>query len=150
MSSAPGQHSLSNFGLLLRQVRDGLARRLEHELTAGGHDLNLTQYLVLKHLAARGETTAIELARHLDHNPGAMTRLLDRLQAKGYVERRPHGADRRALLVSLTGEGRGMWETLQACGRRAIGAALQGLSADETDALLRTLERVRDNLSGAQ
>lgn len=142
------QHSLSNLGLLVRQVKDGIGRRLEHELTAGGYDLNLSQYVVMKHLAQRGEMTAIELARHLDHNPGAMTRLLDRLQGEGWVERRPHGVDRRALLVSLTGDGRAMWGVLQACGRRAIDAALAGLSADEIDALQRTLERIRDNLSG--
>ncbi|MBS7456363.1 MarR family winged helix-turn-helix transcriptional regulator [Coralloluteibacterium stylophorae] len=146
--TSPRQHSLSNFGLLLRQVKDGLGRRLEHELTAGGYDLNLSQYVVMKHLAQRGEMTAIELARHLNHNPGAMTRLLDRLQARGWVERRPHGVDRRALLVSLTGDGRAMWEIVQVCGRRAIDAALGGLTAEENDALQRTLERIRDNLSG--
>jgi MarR family transcriptional regulator, organic hydroperoxide resistance regulator len=51
----------------------------------------------------RGEaTTPAELARFIDVDPGALTRLLDRLEAKGLVIRVRSATDRRAISLQLT------------------------------------------------
>ena len=136
----------ANLALLIRQIREGLMQQLEHELTAIGVELNYSQYLVLKLLAKYGVQTPGDLARWLDHNAGAMTRLLDRLEDKGYLRRHPHAEDRRALRIELTEAGQAMWQTINKCSERIQATALQGLKETERDKLFELLKRVRDTL----
>lgn len=143
---ASSTRSGSQLGLLFRQVRDAMWARMERELATAGHDLTFSQYITLKKLAD-GVASASELARAADLNPGAMTRLLDRLEEKGFTTRVADPADRRALRVALTDSGRRMWADVHQCGLRVRLRALHGLSQDEQDILLRLLEEVRDNLS---
>ncbi|RPE81324.1 MarR family winged helix-turn-helix transcriptional regulator [Vulcaniibacterium tengchongense] len=136
----------STLGLLFRQIRDGMWTRMEEELAAAGHDLTMSQYVVLKVLAG-GQAGVTDLARHAELNPGAMTRLLDKLEARGIVARSADPADRRALHIRLTEAGRKMWQDVSQCGQRVRERALAGLSDAEREHLLRLLEQVRDNLS---
>ncbi len=140
-SAAPAP-TASNICLLFRQVRDGLARWIEQDLAAHGHPFNLSQFLVLRKLDALGPMSAIELARAIDHNPGAMTRLLDRLEQQGYLSRRPVAGDRRALRIELTSSGAALSQQLRASADRAAEHALRTLSARERDQFIDLLERV--------
>jgi DNA-binding MarR family transcriptional regulator len=132
--------------LLFRQIRDGLAERLEQDLAQSGYPINLSQFLVLRKLAALGPMSAIDLARAVDHNPGAMTRLLDRLEEMGYLRRAPHAGDRRALRIELTQAGAALSEELDACGDRIAEHALRTLSAEERERFIGLLERVHASL----
>ena len=136
----------ANFALLVRQIREGLMQQLEREMTAIGVELNYSQYLVLKLLAKFGPQTPGDLSRWLDHNAGAMTRLLDRLEDKGYLRRLPHAADRRALRIELTEAGQAMWQTIHQCSERLQATALRDLEETERKQLFELLKRVRDTL----
>lgn len=90
-------------GQLLHQVvlemRRAIAARLaEHELTA-------VQWQPLWKLKIDPTTTAQQLARQMDVDAGAMTRMLDRLEAKGLIERVRSEADRRCIRLALTPAG---------------------------------------------
>src|SRR3546814_11135060 len=74
--------------------------RMKLELANAGHDLTFSQYVTLKKLAI-GSTGVTDLARAAELNPGAMPRLLDRLEAKGLVARTADPTDRRALNIHL-------------------------------------------------
>ena len=139
----------SAMGLLIRQVRDGLWARLEHELTRSGHDLTFSQFVTLKKLA-NGMASVTDLARAAELNPGAMTRLLDKLEARGLLVRVADPADRRALHIHLTDEGRRIWSEVDQCGQRVRKAALAGFDDAETQQFIRMLERTRDNLSNPE
>ncbi len=139
-----------NLGVLVRQVRDGLFHLFERKLSLSGLELNLSQYLVLKRLAYHGAQTATELARAIDHDAGAMTRLLDKLEEKGYLRRQPHQEDRRALQITLTEAGLALWTTMRSCGDDSMGQALVDLSAEEQETLISLLKRVRNSLENAQ
>ena len=136
----------TQLGLLFRQVRDAMWARMERELASAGHELTFSQFVTLKRLA-HGEASASELARKAELNPGAMTRLLDRLEERGLTVRVADPADRRALLVSLTEAGWAMWADIDQCGARVRARAFEGLSDAEQDALVRLLQQVRDNLT---
>lgn len=142
----PSPEPGTQLGLLFRQVRDAMWARMERELAAAGHDLTFSQFVTLKRLA-HGEASASELARKAELNPGAMTRLLDRLEERGMIARVADPADRRALLVRLTDPGRAMWADIDQCGVRVRTRAFEGLSDAEQDALVRLLLHVRDNLT---
>ena len=135
-----------NICLLVRQVRDGLARRLEEDLAESGYPINLSQFLVLRKLDVLGPMSAIDLARAIDHNPGAMTRLLDRLEQMGYLRRTPHAEDRRTLRIELTDAGLAVSHALCACGERIAEYALRNLAPDERGQFVALLERVHASL----
>ncbi|MGY3264615.1 MarR family winged helix-turn-helix transcriptional regulator [Lysobacter sp. HA35] len=136
----------SSLGLMFRQVRDAMWARVERELAAAGHDLTFSQYITLKTLGS-GRAGVSELARAAQLHPGAMTRLLDKLEAQGLVARVVDPQDRRALHVDLTDAGRSLWTEISDCGRRVHARAMQGLDDAEQARLMDLLVRVRDNLS---
>lgn len=142
----PGNASGSQLGLLFKQVRDAMWARMAHELSLAGHELTFSQYIALKRLS-EGEASATELARATELNPGAITRLLDRLEEKGFTQRIADTEDRRALRVTLTESGRLMWADIHRCGLRVRARALEGMSDEEQQRLLRQLAQVRDNLN---
>ena len=137
----------SSLGLLFRQVRDALRDAMERELAANGHDLTLSQYITLKKLHY-GTASASELAQAAELNPGAMTRLLDRLESAGLLQRAAHPSDRRALCIVLTARGKAIWPELEACADRVRERALAELDDRQRTELVRMLELVHANLSG--
>ena len=137
----------SSLGLLFRQVRDALRDAMERELAANGHDLTLSQYITLKKLHY-GTASASELAQAAELNPGAMTRLLDRLEAMGLVQREAHPSDRRALRIVLTARGKAIWPELERCADRVREDALAELDDRQRLELVRMLEHVYANLTG--
>jgi DNA-binding MarR family transcriptional regulator len=136
----------SQLGLLFRQVRDAMWARMAEELDALGHDLTFSQYITLKKLAD-GNASVTDLARAAEVNPGAMTRLLDKLEARGLIQRVADPSDRRALDIRLTAAGTTIWQDINQCGMRVREHAMQGLDDAERDQLMTLLGRVRDNLS---
>lgn len=141
--STPEDPSL---GLLIHIVRNGLIRHLERALIDSGLDLNFSQFRVLKALSACEKTTSSELARQVDHDAGALTRMLDRLQEKGYVRRKPRDDDRRVVDICLTDAGRMLWTTIRKCADEVSALALSNLNTAERDQLLNLLKRVQATL----
>ncbi|MFT4178311.1 MAG: MarR family transcriptional regulator [Thermomonas sp.] len=135
----------SALGLLFRQVRDAMWARMAQELADAGHDLTFSQFIAIKRLAA-GTASVTELARAADLNPGAMTRLLDKLEARGLLVRVADPDDRRALHIHLTDAGREMWRDVDQCGQRVRERALRGMDDATRAQLTRLLEQARDNL----
>lgn len=137
------------FGLcrLIGQTRSEIVFGIERALVATGVELNFSQFLALKRLGDDGAMAPGELARSLNYNPGALTRLLDKLEQLGYLERVPDPADRRALRLELTPAGREVHARMIACGNDAAERAFAEVSPDERrqlhDVLARVLGRLR-------
>jgi DNA-binding MarR family transcriptional regulator len=135
-------------GMLLAAVRTEIVRSMEAELAAKGIELRYTQFLILKRLSSLGPITAGELARSIELDGGAMTRQLDQLEGKGYLRRRPHEQDRRALRIELTEAGQAMTQELMNCNERVLNAAQRSLDETEQqqlrDYLTRVLQALRD------
>lgn len=87
---------------LLFAVQDELYARLEE---AGYEELTRLHGAVIAHLDEHG-TRATELARRSGRHKQVIGRIVDELEALGYVERCPEGGDRRAKLVVPTERGR--------------------------------------------
>lgn len=145
--SAPFAGACStSLGLLFRQLRDAMWARMERELAVAGHELTFSQYITLKKLAAGSTAGVTDLARAADLNPGAMTRLLDRLEARGLLIRVADPHDRRALHIHLTDAGRDMWQDVDQCGARVRERAFHGMDDATRAQLTGLLEQARDNL----
>ena len=79
------------------------------------------------------------LAELLGSTPPLASRLCDRLEAVGFVERLPHSRNRRELVLRLSDRGRAYLQDLRARRRESLHGVLAALSADERDALARGL-----------
>jgi len=137
----------TSFGLLMRQVGDGLVRQLDATMAEEGLGIGFTHYVGLKVLVNMAPCTAAELGQAINQVPSAVTRLLDRLEALGAVRREPHAQDRRALQIVVTDDGRALWQQLKVRGDRIMDLALRDLDEAERDHLFSLLTRVRDSLS---
>lgn len=97
---------------LIGRLRTEFVAEVEQEMTHQGVDLNFTQFVALKLLGHEEPLTPVELARALHYNPGALTRLLDKLEQRGYLKRVPDPVDRRALRLELTAQGKSLRKRL--------------------------------------
>lgn len=148
MPSKP--NTAETFGQLLYTIRLGLIKRAQRLMAKDGFDINYTQYRVLKQLNFCKSQTAKELARAVEHDGGALTRLLDRLQELGYIARSTNATDRRAVDLSLTKAGHDTLESVQRKIRHMAAGVLNELERDEQEQLLSLLQRVRNRLDSLE
>jgi DNA-binding MarR family transcriptional regulator len=104
--------------------------------------LSWTRVLVLRRLAAEPLTLS-GLAGQLSADPPYVTLMVDDLEKRGLVRRRPHPDDRRAKLVSLTPAGRTAAQRAEQI-LDEPPAALRDLPVDDLAALMRLLERLKE------
>lgn len=120
-------------------VRRAISRVLEP------YDITPQQYNVLRILRGAGEQglPTLEIAdRMIEQAPG-VTRLLDRLEAKGWVRRQRCSEDRRQVLCWLTPAGLDLVTRLDEPVESADAEAVAALSPEDQDHLLRLLDVVR-------
>ena len=130
-------------GYLLNQVVIAMRRQIEQAMAA--HELTAAQWYPLWKLERDGPCTAQELARDMDTDAGATTRLVSRLAAKGLVERlRPDG-DRRVVMLQLTPAGRAVAAQVPQVLADVNNAFLRGFSRDEWQQLKALLRRMLDS-----
>ena len=122
-------------GSMRRQVAAGMA---EHELTAA-------QWYPLWKLKRDGPGTAQELARDMDIDAGAMTRLIDRLAAKGLLQRLRCDTDRRRVMLTLTAAGEAVAGHVPQVLADVNNAYLRDFSRDEWQQLKALLRRMLAN-----
>jgi DNA-binding MarR family transcriptional regulator len=90
-----------------------------------GSPFSLTQARVLYEIARRRRSTAADLGRDLDLDPGYLSRILSRFTAHRLIQRIPSPADRRQQLLALTPRGRAAFAPLDARSHREVAAMLR-------------------------
>jgi DNA-binding MarR family transcriptional regulator len=133
-----------NFGFLVHDV----ARLMRVAYDRRTRDLGLTrsQWWVLNNLYFNQGITQSELADLLDIEKPTLGRLLDRLEGKGWLERRADPIDRRAKRVYLTGNVQSLMQALRRLAADLRAQALDGLDELEREQLLAALQVVKGNL----
>ena len=110
--------------------------------------ITVQQFNVLRILRGGGPEGLPTLevgARMIEVTPG-ITRLLDRLEAKGLVRRQRCPKDRRQHLCWITQEGLGVLTSLDGPIVKHSGEILRGLNREEQSHLIRLLDQVRSAL----
>ena len=124
-----------------------LARHLDRQRAAafGAYELETWEFDVLSALRRSGEPFQLspgQLLRATGVTSGTMTNRVDRLAARGLVERSLHPDDGRGVLVRLTPQGRESVDAALADLLAAERRLLAGLSAADQAALARALRRL--------
>lgn len=118
---------------------------LQADRALGPHELTHAQWLPLYRIA-RGEClTVAALARDQSLDPGAMTRALDRLEAKGLIRRVRSVADRRVVQIELTPAGRDAAAVVPPALAEVLNGHLAGFTRAEWQALIGMLRRMLAN-----
>lgn len=132
-------------GYLLKQIRSQLDRAVDGEMAE--HDLTGVQWGPLLMIHYGVGNTAAEIARYACVDTGAVTRMLDRLEGKGLVQRSPSPTDRRVMRLELTREGERLCrDAIPFALARVSNGLLRGFTSDEFRQLKDFLIRVLANL----
>ena len=134
-----------NFGFLLTDVARLMRTIYDRRVKSLG--LTRSQWWVLNHLFRGDGVTQTELADTLEIEKPTLGRLLDRLQAKGWVRREADARDGRVWRVYLTAEVDPAMRTLRTVAAELRRDALAGLSAAERERFVDTLLAIKSNLA---
>ena len=135
-------------GFLLHDVARLMRRRFDRRAQALG--LTRAQWSVLFHLDRNEGATQATIAQLMDIQPITLARLIDRLEADGWVERRPHPTDRRARCLYLTDKVHPMLDSLQQISSTNRAEAVAGIPPEDFEHLLDMLERIKINLTSLE
>lgn len=106
------------------------------------HSLGATEFAVLEALYHKGPLLVGEVSARILLTSGSTTYVVDKLEERGLVERRPCASDRRAMYVDLTREGKALIRKVFPAHARAITAAVAGLTLEEQQAAIALLKRL--------
>ncbi|KAF1029040.1 MAG: Transcriptional regulator SlyA [Burkholderia plantarii] len=134
----------NRLGVLVTDVGRLFGRLYDKRAKAIG--LTRAQSRVLAYLSWKGETNQARLAEWLEITPISLTRLLDRMEAVGWIERVANDGDRRAFVIRLTPKARAIFPRVIEVGDTIADDGLAGLNAREIDTLIRLLGHIRTNL----
>jgi DNA-binding MarR family transcriptional regulator len=130
---------VESVGFALNKARNLLTAEMDaalKELDAKAQHIGIMMALSRGMLA-----TPAGLARHLGVDSGLMTRMLDRLEARGWLTRSRDSADRRVVNLQLTDAGRAAATRIAEIAPDVLNARLHGFSAEEFDQLIRLLRK---------
>jgi DNA-binding MarR family transcriptional regulator len=133
------------FGFLVHDI--GRLMRREFERRVRDMGFTRAQWRVLAHLRRVEGINQSQLADRMDVEPIALVRLLDKLEAAGYVTRKQDPQDRRAYLLYLTDKARPLILKLEAISEELRQEMLGDLSAAERDALIDLLMRIKSKMT---
>ncbi len=133
-------HLRDSIGYLVKRSQRLMQERIEVLFEQQG--FTLQQWVVLMYLRDGLAVTTADMCRDLHHDSGAMTRLVDQLEARKLIERRRSADDRRVVELSLTEAGAKVLESLVPIACNALNTALDGFTRDEVKMLQSMLRRL--------
>jgi MarR family transcriptional regulator, organic hydroperoxide resistance regulator len=139
----PGELELRNW-LLLARIYHRVVRRLGQVLER--HSLSLAQFEVLAVLHFGEGMTQQEMAARLLVTKGNICGMIDRMEAGGWVERRPDPEDRRVNRLFLTPEGRRLRAEAVPAHHELVRSLMSGLTGPELQSLHHLLDRLEDGM----
>lgn len=113
------------------------------------HDMTMSQGWVLVHLVRENGLRQSELAERLEVATVTTSKLIDRLEARGYVERRPDPGDRRSNRVFATEQAKAIVKIMTKTIGNLDKIANQGIDPADLETNRRVLAKMRQNLRDA-
>lgn len=135
----------SNIGFLVHDVARLMRTMYDRRMAPLG--LTRSQWWVLNHLYFHEGISQTEFASVLDIEKATVGRLLDRLEAKGWVVRKSDAQDKRTKRVYLTKKVQPTLQIMRDLAAVTRDEAVRSLSKTERKQLRNMLKRMRDDLS---
>ncbi len=132
----------TQIGHLLRRAHQRHVAQFEKEV--GDLDLTPTQFAALAKISERGEVSQNLLGRMTAMDPATIQGVIQRLMARGLIDRRPDPNDRRATLLRLSTPGRTLTREAIRRAHRVSNAVLEPMSPDERAAMTGLLRKLTE------
>lgn len=113
------------------------------------YDLSTPQYAILNHCSEAGVPLS-QISKEMLADNSNLTRLVDRLEARGLVRRAADPHDRRVTLVQLTPAGAALIAELRPRHRALIEERMSHASAEQIDALYDALDSIYSKLKDSK
>jgi DNA-binding MarR family transcriptional regulator len=100
------QEQFSKYSFLLDRTARRVKQYAQQKFKQNEFDVTVDQWLILKNLSENSSLSQTELAQLVFKDHPTLTRIIDILCKKGYVNRLPHPMDRRSFQLLLTDSGK--------------------------------------------
>ncbi len=130
----------SHIGFWLRFVSNHVSHAFTRKLEQSG--VSVAEWVVMREMYGESLTSPSIVAAHIGMTRGAITKLIDRLLAKGYVTRQEGRGDRRYQEIGLTSAGRRLVPTLAALADQNDREFFHPLSRKERETVLSILKKL--------
>jgi MarR family transcriptional regulator for hemolysin len=132
-------------GFWLFRSHHSYVRAFQEELAPQG--ITFRQAQVIGMIALEGPLSQAEMASRMLIEPPSLVGTLNRMEASGYLERRPCPGDRRKNLIYLLPAVETLWKQIATSGRKLRRQATVGMSQREIATLKKLLDKVRCNVA---
>ena len=130
----------AHLGYWLRFVSNQVSHAFSVKLASCG--VSVAEWVVLRELYERESTVPSELADKIGMTRGAVSKLADRLEAKGFASRTTSHEDRRYQALSLTAKGRAIVPKLAALADRNDAEYFGHLTATERQSIKGAMQAI--------
>ena len=120
-------------------------RFAQSRLHAAGIDITIDQWLVLKTIHESADVTLQQVGAAVFKDLASITRIVQLLERKGLLRRRPHPSDGRRSELALTAAGERVIRTVEPIAQANRRQALEGIDGDEIARLRAVLKRITEN-----
>lgn len=135
-----------HLGFLLGDCARLLTTNIERQLRDTNIELSRAQWRVIAHLFRRDGVTQTQLADILQIERAPLGTLIDKLETRGLLERRPDKTDRRVNRLFITDAGRELVPSISQQVDQLLEEITADLSGDEVQHLKYCLNKVRNSL----
>ena len=144
LSAMNGTTDMSAISWLLADASRLIRKLADRRLATIG--LTRAQWQALGNLRRMGPLTQAALAEIMEVETATIARLIDRLEAAGWIERSPDANDRRVKLVSMTDKAAAIMDEVGVIGQKLRDDMLVDLSQSEREHLVGTLATIKSRL----
>jgi DNA-binding MarR family transcriptional regulator len=142
------QELFARYSFLLDRTARKVKQYAQQQFKTGEFDVTVDQWLVLKNLSENELLSQTELANLVFKDNPTLTRIIDLLCKKGYVERVPHPQDRRSFQLHLTESGLDKVSDLKPKILEIREKAWENLNERDFEEFKRILNTIYQNLDG--
>jgi DNA-binding MarR family transcriptional regulator len=142
------QELFARYSFLLDRTARKVKQYAQQQFKTGEFDVTVDQWLVLKNLSENELLSQTELANLVFKDHPTLTRIIDLLCKKGYVERVPHPQDRRSFQLHLTAAGLAKVKDLRPKILEIREKAWENLTGKDFEEFKRILDTIYQNLDG--
>lgn len=134
------------YGVLLDASLKVIKQDITQRFRSENIDLTPEQWTLLAELAEHGELSQKELASGTFKDAPTISRIIDLLYKRGYIDRKSDYGDRRKFLISLTQKGQAIYTKSAPMIRAARVAGWEGLNDKDYNQLTEILTKVTNNI----
>lgn len=136
-------------GVFLNFVHNRFKQKVNDVLSEAGYDITAEQYLLLDTLWTEGAMPQQRIADIMMKDKNSVVKLVDSLEARGYVRRVANPSDRRQNIISVTRKGEKIQGPTTEAAMKAIGEITEGLTEEEIGTFIKALDVMSKNMDPA-